>query len=148
VHLQVFGEGPQESDLRELAADLDVASNVTFHGHVSQSVIRDHLASARAFVHPSRSESFSLVRLEAMASGCPVVVTNISGAREMVRDNQEGFVIPTEAPAELADRVCRLLADFGLAKRLGRNARDRVESKYDWRQIGAEYVDVYDALAG
>lgn len=146
VHLHVFGEGPLEDELRRQVADLGLDSNVTFHGFVDQSVVREHLSRARAFVHPSRSESFSLVRLEAMSTGCPVVISDISGAREMVRDGEEGFVVPRESPDAIVDAVSTLLSDYDLTKRVGRQARERVEEKYDWRAIGQEYVDIYRSL--
>jgi glycosyltransferase involved in cell wall biosynthesis len=82
-----------------------------------------------------------------MASGCPVVATNISGAEDMVRDGSEGLVIPTDSPEDLADAISRVLSDFELTKTLGRNGRDRVEAKYDWRRIGEEYVSVYEEIA-
>lgn len=147
VHLNVFGEGPLEDDLRAQVKWLDLGGNVTFHGYVDQSIVRDHLARARAFVHPSRSESFSLVRLEAMSTGCPVVVTDISGALEMVHDEESGFVVPIESPESIADAVSTLLSDYGLTKQVSRQARDRVEEKYDWRKIAAEYLDLYRSLA-
>jgi len=147
VHLHVFGEGPLEDELRQQVLSLGLQSNVTFHGYVDQSIVREHLSRARAFVHPSRSESFSLVRLEAMSTGCPMVVTDISGAREMVRDGEEGFVVPIESPEPIADAVMTLLDDYELTKRLGRQARQRVEEKYDWRTIGQEYLDMYRTLS-
>ncbi|WP_424003986.1 glycosyltransferase family 4 protein [Haloarcula salina] len=146
VHLHIFGDGPQEEALRRQVRTLDLESNVTFHGYVDQAVVREHLSRARAFVHPSRSESFSLVRLEAMSTGCPMVVTDISGAREMVRDGEEGYVVPIESADAIAESVCTLLADDDLAKQIGRRARERVEEKYDWRQIAEEYLDVYRSL--
>ncbi|WP_324662037.1 glycosyltransferase [Haloarcula sediminis] len=148
VHLNVFGDGPLEDELRAQVERLDLSENVTFHGYVDQAVVRDHLSRARAFVHPSRSESFSLVRLEAMAAGCPVVVTDISGAREMVREGEEGFVVPIESPEPIADAVTTLLSDYDLTKQIARQARDRIEEKYDWRKIAEEYLDVYRSLVG
>jgi len=146
VHLNVFGKGPKRAALERLAIDLGVESKVTFHGFVDQSVLKEYLADARAFVHPSRSESFSLVRLEAMAGGCPVVVTDTDGAREMVRDGKEGFVVEPERPEKIADPLMELLGDFELARELGRGARDRVEEKYDWREIGKHYENLYESL--
>lgn len=146
IQLNVFGRGPQREELVAQVRRLGIEENVTFHGFVDQSVLKEHLASARAFVHPSRSESFSLVRLEAMASGCPVVVSDIDGAREMVRDGTDGFVVPRASPKPLAERLDELLADLGMAKEMGRSARERVEEKYDWRTIGRSYVDIYRSL--
>jgi glycosyltransferase involved in cell wall biosynthesis len=147
AHLHVFGEGPREAALREQRRTAGLDDHVTFHGFVEQSVLRDHLADARAFVHPSRSESFSLVRLEAMATGCPVVVTDISGAREMVRPDEEGFVVPTDDAGALAEALSQQLGDFDLAARMGRRARDRVEERYDWAGIGRQYLGLYRSLA-
>jgi glycosyltransferase involved in cell wall biosynthesis len=147
VHLHVFGDGPLEDELHAQVARLELDENVTFHGYVDQSIVREHLARARAFVHPSRSESFSLVRLEAMSTGCPVVVTDISGAREMVRDESEGFVVPIESPDAIADAVTTLFADYDLTKQIARRARERVEEKYDWRKIAEEYLDLYRSLS-
>lgn len=146
VQLHVFGEGPLEANLKAQSRRLGIADSVTFHGYVDQAVVRDHLQSARAFVHPSISESFSLVRLEAMATGCPVIVSDISGAREMVRDGRDGFVVPTRSPDELADAMTALLADLPLARRMGASARQRVEERYDWAEIGRQYLDVYQSL--
>jgi len=148
VHLNIFGDGPLEDELHAQVEQLNLAANVTFHGYVDQSVVREHLSRARAFVHPSRSESFSLVRLEAMSTGCPMVVTDISGAREMIRDGEEGFVVPIESPEPIADAVTTLLSDYELTKRISRQARDRVEEKYDWRKIADEYLDLYRSLSG
>lgn len=148
VHLHVFGDGPLEDELIAQVKRLDLDENVTFHGYVDQSIVREYLSRARAFIHPSRSEGFSLVRLEAMSSGCPVVVTNVSGANEMVRDGEEGFVVPIESPEPIADAVTTLLSDYELTKHISRQARDRVEEKYDWRKIADEYLDLYRSLSG
>jgi glycosyltransferase involved in cell wall biosynthesis len=148
VHLNVFGDGPLEDELHAQVDQLDLEENVTFHGYVDQSIVREHLSRARAFVHPSRSESFSLVRLEAMSTGCPMVVTDISGAREMVRDGEEGFVVPIKSPESIADAVTTLLSDYELTKQISRQARNRVEEKYDWRKIAEEYLDLYRSLSG
>lgn len=147
VHLHVFGDGPLEDELVAQVKRLDLDENVTFHGYVDQSIVREHLSRARAFIHPSRSEGFSLVRLEAMSSGCPVVVTNVSGANEMVRDGTEGFVVPIESPEPIADAVTTLLSDYELTKQISRQARTRVEEKYDWRKIAEEYLDLYRSLS-
>lgn len=146
VHLHIFGKGPLRPALQARAKRNGVAENVTFHGHVDQDILRKYLAEARAFVHPSRSESFSLVRLEAMATGTPVIVSNTSGAREMVRDGTDGYVVPIEDPTALAVAMKRVLGDFDHAKQIGRNARTHVEETYDWRRIGQQYIEAYQSL--
>lgn len=146
VELDVFGKGPLESELREQVRRLGLEEHVTFRGYVDQSVLKEYLDDARAFVHPSRSESFSLVRLEAMANGCPVVVSNTDGTAEMVRDGTDGYIVPPESPEPLAERIVEILSDVELAREMGRNARQQVEQKYDWQLIADQYVDVYESL--
>lgn len=146
VHLHVFGKGPMRSKLEKQARESGIAGNVTFHGFVSQNILREHLADARAFVHPSRSESFSLVRLEAMATGVPAIVTDTSGAAEMVRNGTDGYVLPKENVQALEESILTLLTDFDLAQSMGKSAREHVETRYDWRDIGRQYVEIYQDL--
>lgn len=143
--LEIFGDGPQMDDLKRLAISEGVYDSVTFHGHVDQSKVKDALKRATVFVHPSRSESFSPVRLEAMASGCPMVVTNIVGADEMVRDAKEGYVVePT--PDDIANSVCEILQSPELVTAMSRSSRDRAEQKYDWDKITDRYESIYQNL--
>lgn len=146
VHLHIFGKGPMRSELEKQAQQNSIAANVTFHGYVSQETLREHLADARAFVHPSRSESFSLVRLEAMAAGVPAIVTDTSGAAEMVRNGTDGYVLPKENVQALEESMLSLLTDFDLAQSMGKSAREHVEKRYDWRDIGRQYVNIYQEL--
>jgi glycosyltransferase involved in cell wall biosynthesis len=81
-----------------------------------------------------------------MAVGCPVVISDIDGAHEMVRSGEEGFVVPTESAEAIANAVTTLLADIDLASEIGQQARARVEKKYDWRTIGQQYLNVYKDL--
>lgn len=146
IELHILGEGPLRDRLVSKAEALDVADAVEFHGRVSQSQVKEHLQSAQAFVHPSLSESFSPVRLEAMATGCPIVATNIVGAQEMIRDGVEGFVVPTDSANALADAIKRILSDDHLAEKMSRSARARTEEKYGWEKIGKSYLETYRSL--
>jgi glycosyltransferase involved in cell wall biosynthesis len=144
--LHIFGEGPRKSELVSLSKELGIVSSVHFHGYVDQNIIRQHLSESRVFVHPSRSESFSLVRLEAMASGSPVVISNTSGAEEMVDDGKEGFVVPIESSKDIYHAVNKIFSDFSLTKQISKNARQKVEHKYRWEKIASEYMRVYNSL--
>lgn len=146
IHLHVFGDGPLREELVDETYDLDISTHVTFHGYEKQAIVRDKLQSSRLFVHPSHSESFSLVRLEAMATGRPVVVTDISGANEMVREDTEGYVVPISAPDKMAAAMDQILSDHDFAQKVGEHARKRAEEKYEWERIGEQYREVYRTL--
>ncbi|WP_080506261.1 glycosyltransferase family 4 protein [Halorubrum aidingense] len=146
VTLDIFGGGPLRKDLEEKVHDLGLEDVITFHGKVDQDVVRGYLQSAGLFVHPSHSESFSPVRLEAMSTGCPIVATDVIGADEMIRDGVDGFVVPTESPAELRDAMIQILGNKLLATEMGKSARSRVESSYSWETVGESYLEVYSTL--
>jgi len=145
--LHILGDGAERENLESQAKRLNISESVVFHGHIDYSTVVEMLASARAFVHPTRSEGYPHVRLEAMASGLPVIGTNITGAREMVRDGMDGIILPIEDSKALASYISNILNNPKEADRMGHNARGHAEEKFDWRQIGEMYAELYARLA-
>lgn len=145
--LHILGDGAERENLESQAKNLNISESVVFHGHVDHSVVVEKLASVRAFVHPTRSEGYPHVRLEAMASGLPVIGTNITGAREMIRDGIDGVIVPVENSKAIASGISNLLSNPTEADRMGENARDHVEEKFDWVQIGKRYANLYNQLS-
>jgi glycosyltransferase involved in cell wall biosynthesis len=90
----LVGEGNLRADLEKRATDLKVADRVKFIGMVDNEKIPDHLAAGDMYVTCSRSDSASLGLLEAMASGLPVVASDIPANREWIADGQSGWVFP------------------------------------------------------
>src|SRR5205814_653985 len=98
VDLLMVGDGPLRSDLEKLAGELRIASRVKFLG--VRSIIPELMRAVDAFALTSLSEAASLTLLEAMASGLPIVVTDVGGNGEIVRHEQEGLLFPRgDAPA-------------------------------------------------
>lgn len=148
AHLHVIGTGRVEDDLRGFTTDLGIEESVTFHGHISDEALLARLHDARVFVHPSLSEGFSHVRLEAMSTGTPVVGTDVDGAHDLTRDGTDGFVVPTRDPNALADAMLELLTDEARTREMGRNAREKIERDHDYADIGRRYLDIYRELVG
>ncbi len=146
MSVEIYGDGPQRAVLQSLAENKGVADSVTFHGKVEHKTIRDALSEARVFVHPSRSEGFPHVRLEAMASGCPVIASDIWGTQEMIRDGTDGIIVPTKNVAALSSSMTRILSNRKLAAEMGQNARERAATKFDWKIIGEKFKLVYDSV--
>ncbi|MCL7418378.1 MAG: glycosyltransferase [Halalkalicoccus sp.] len=147
VHLHVVSQGPLEAELKQMAKELDIEEAVTFHGFVTNDKLLDLLHDARAFVHPSLSEGFPHVRLEAMAAGCPIIGTAVDGAKDVTRDGVDGLIVPTESSRAIADAMFELLMDEGLAHRMGRSAREKVEHEHDYTDIGRRYLETYRELS-
>lgn len=98
------------------------------------------------FVSPSLIESFSLVTLEAMAAGLPVVVTDAPGNRDLVSDGHDGPLCRPEDPEDLARKLLAVLRDDSLRERLRANAVTSAR-RYDWREIGKQYAEAFANLA-
>jgi L-malate glycosyltransferase len=145
VDLLLVGDGELRSALESQAAQLKIASRVQFWG-VRQDVARI-LQAIDLFVLPSVSEAASLTLLEAMASECPVVVTDVGGNPEIVREGQDGFRVPRQNPKALAAACSRLLNDPSLARSLGRSARQRVLAEFQQRDTVRKFADLYESLA-
>jgi rhamnosyl/mannosyltransferase len=145
--LVVIGTGPLEAELSAKAAELGVAERIAWFGHASPEELTGAYQAATALWFPSvaRSEGFGLVQVEAMASGCPVINTAItgSGVAWVCRDGQEGLTVPVNDPAALAAAAKRLLAEPGLRDRLGAAGRERAAEEFDWLVMGRRSLDVY-----
>ena len=95
-----------------------------------------YYAAADLTIMPSHYESFGMVALESMACGTPVIASRVGGLASLVRDGETGYLVPAEAPADLAARIRTLLADDELRLRLGAQAADYAH-QYRWPHIAA-----------
>ncbi len=147
--LLVVGRGSMLPVLREKARLLGVLNRVKFLGQIEYSKLPAIYALSDVFVLPSLSEAFGIVLLEAMASGTPVVGTNVGGIPEII--DGCGFLVPPRNPRKLAEAVNSILNNQNLGKKLGRLGRKRVEEVYDWRVIVKKterrYIQVLDEVA-
>ncbi len=123
VHLAIVGTGPLEGRLRQLADTLGVAERVQFLGR--RLDVSRLLKTADIYAQPSRWEGFGIAALEAMASGLPVVVSNVPGLAEVVAD--AGLQFSPGDHEQLATCLKMLLENFGLRQRLSRAARERAK---------------------
>ncbi|MGW5425051.1 glycosyltransferase [Streptomyces sp. NPDC003943] len=142
ARLVFVGDGPDAERLRAGAG-----ASVRFVGAVADTA--SWYRAADVVVLPSRWEGMALAPLEAMASGRPVLVTDVDGARESLPPGHEAqCLVPPEDPAALAAALRRLLGRPGLRHSLGREAREHVLSRFDVRRTGAAVAELYRELAG
>jgi len=123
VHLAIVGTGPLEGRLRQLADTLGIAARVQFLGR--RLDVSRLLKTADIYVQPSRWEGFGIAALEAMASGLPVVVSNVPGLAEVVAD--AGLRFPPGDHEQLVTCLKMLLENVELRQRLSRAARERAK---------------------
>lgn len=122
--------------LHRLAADLGLADQVVFTGHLED--VRPALAALDIFVHPGDPEPFGLVNLEAMAMGKPVVAFAHGALPGIVTDGETGVLIPPGDEAALAKAVVLLLQDPARRAAMGRAGRTRVEECFTAERIASE----------
>ncbi|MBV8982022.1 MAG: glycosyltransferase family 4 protein [Acidimicrobiia bacterium] len=137
------GHEAYRDELTRLTADLGVRSNVSFRGRVDQPF--RHWGGARVYVQPSRREGFGLAAGEAMASGLPVVATDVGGLAEVVDD--AGVLVAPDDPQALADAVAALLDDPERAARLAAAGRERAAATYTLDRMVDGVEAVYRTLS-
>lgn len=130
------------SYLEELSHELGVDNKVLFTGPVTNERLLEAYSACDVFVLPSEREGLPTVILEAMASGKPVVATNVGGISLVVEDNVTGFLVNYRDTNKLAMTITTILKDESLAKRLGGNGR-KLASHYDWGVISKKVEDLY-----
>jgi glycogen synthase len=142
----VAGSGTHELELRRQAQELGLMEQGTFLGWIGDDVLHSLYPIADICVVPSIYEPFGLVALEAMASGCPCIVADTGGLREVVPHEEAGLRFRARDPESLADMAVRLLGDEKLGQRLVSEGLDHIR-RFDWADIAEQTAEVYGGLA-
>ncbi len=145
MRLLLLGRGECEPQLRAQCEKLGLTEEVQFLGFRSDARALLHLIDC--MVIPSRSEGLPMVLLEAFATGLPVVSTRVGGVPEVIRDGQNGFLVPPEDPARLAERMIQLAENELLRHKLGTNAARDFEKQWSLERMISRYEVLYETLA-
>ncbi|HEY3884657.1 MAG TPA: GT4 family glycosyltransferase PelF [Vicinamibacterales bacterium] len=143
--LLLVGDGPLLGELEQLTTSLGIAGRVRFMG--VRDDVPEILKAIDVFTLSSVSEAASITLLEAMAAGAPVVVTDVGGNPEIVRQRVDGLLTPRGDAGALAHALIEMLSDPGLAVSLGRNGAERVRSGYQLDRTIERYGAMYEELA-
>ena len=146
VRFLVAGSGTHEQELKAQAAELGLLEHGTFLGWIGDDVLHTLYRIADLTVVPSIYEPFGLVALEAMASGCPCLVADTGGLREVVPHEEVGLRFQSRDPESLADVAIRVLADDQLGSSLVAEAYEHVRS-FDWADVAERTAALYETLA-
>jgi glycosyltransferase involved in cell wall biosynthesis len=152
--LDVVGDGPERDRLAGLVAQLGLGGRVRLRGRLTHADLPAAYAAAGVVVVPSRldragdRDGLPNVVLEAMASGRPVIATDVAAVATAVRDGDTGLLVPPDDPDRLAAALDRLAADGGLRRRLGRNGREAAVAGHELRSCGERLVGVLERAYG
>ncbi len=142
ARLVIAGSGPSRAGLEQLAGELGVPGAVRFTGRVDNSGMAALYRNADLMLNPSTIDNMPNSLLEAMASGVPVISTNVGGVPYMVEDGVTALLVPPRAPDAMAAAILRLLAEPALAARLRAAGLSYVE-QYAWPNVRQRLLRVY-----
>ena len=132
--LTVTGEGPERATLTSLAEELEIADAVHFPGRLSQTGIAQLLRSASLVLNPSTADNSPNSLIEAMASGVPIVSTDVGGVPQLCEDGRHAILIPPRSPQAMAEAVLRVQGDAELRERLIRSGTERA-TDFSWPRV-------------
>jgi D-inositol-3-phosphate glycosyltransferase len=148
TRLMLIGGSKDDPDLNALAArarELGIGDRVTFVGAVPQKELPTYYSAADVCVVPSRYESFGMVAAEALACGTPVVASKVGGLPSIVRDGENGVLVPWRRPEALAESIETVLDNQTLRRQLAREARHSV-SHLSWEQTARRTISLYRSV--
>ena len=148
LRLYVVGDGPERDRCQQLLP-ARLRADVVFLGRVGNDELPRFFASCDLYVSPALGgESFGIVLLEAMAAGRPLVASDLPGYRSVVRDGEQGRLVPSGEPRALAEAIDTLLGNPSLCRAMAAEGR-RTAARHDWSVVAAEVADLYaQAVAG
>jgi glycosyltransferase involved in cell wall biosynthesis len=147
VELIIVGNGPLEAELKAMARELHIDDRVRFEGFVEHRKVIDYYSLSDIVVFTSIldshgfNEGLPLVLLETMATGKPIIATDIAGAREVIKDGWNGVLVAQKDPGQIARNILKLLNDRTLKAKFSENAL-RTAAGYDWDVIAKKYARI------
>jgi N-acetyl-alpha-D-glucosaminyl L-malate synthase BshA len=143
--LLLVGDGPELPRAERQARDLGLRDRVDLIGTVA--TIEDVLAHADLFLLPSETESFGLAALEALSCEVPVIASRTGGLPEVIRDGENGFLLPVGDVAGMADAALSLLRDEDRRRAFGVAGRRWAETRFSRADVVARYRSIYERVA-
>ncbi|MEA3441121.1 MAG: glycosyltransferase family 4 protein [Chloroflexota bacterium] len=145
-NVDIVGDGPYLSKLKEIAGSIDTSAEITFHGWMDNKAdrFRELFETASIFVFPSEAENFPMVLLEAMMAGCAIITTEGTGCQEVVEET--ALLVPPRNTGAIRAALELLDDQPELCWNLGHKAHARVEGEFSWPVVAKRYISVYERV--
>ena len=145
--LLIIGDGPYLNWLKQLTKKLDIEERVVFVGPISDYWLPAYYAATDVVVLPSTSrlEAFGIVGLEAMASGKPLVLSDIPGVRDVI-SSDEGFIVEPLDPEAIAHALEKIWDYPENAKQMGLKGRERVVNMFSWEKVSKNVEKIFKEI--
>jgi len=142
----IGGDGPLRTFHEALARKLNIEKSCIFIGRIPHRELPPYYSACDIFVIPSIIEAFGIVTVEAMASGKPVIGTNVGGLRDIVRDGVSGFLVRPKNSNDIADKIIALIENPKLRMEMGIKGRKIAEENFDINNRIDTILSVYHDL--
>ena len=139
----IVGEGWSRDILEAEARASGHANKIRFTGFASDKEVIDLMTSADVLVVPSIYEPFGIVALEGMATGVPVVASQVGGLAEIIDHDRTGVFVYPRSPESIAWGIDKILSDPDHAKWITENAKEKLHKAYSWEAVAMKTVEVY-----
>ncbi|MBD1839533.1 glycosyltransferase family 1 protein [Coleofasciculus sp. FACHB-64] len=139
-------DGIERDRIEKIVGELGLQDITSFPGRLGDDTLPAYYAAADVCVVPSHYEPFGLVAIEAMASGTPVVASDVGGLQFTVVPEETGLLAPPKDAVAFAAAIDRILANPEWRKQLGEKARVRVEKMFSWDGVATQLSDLYIQL--
>ncbi|MBC8488139.1 MAG: glycosyltransferase family 4 protein [Bacteroidetes bacterium] len=151
IKLLIVGDGPEKPKLEKMIVELKLTDMVYFIGEIKSTEVAKYYSAADIFVIPSivvdgHTEALGVVTLEAMASGTPVIGSNVGGIPDVIQDGYNGFLVPEKSSDELAKRIIKLLSDKKLTTKFRRNGLKTVREKFSWDVVSEKFIYIFSNI--
>lgn len=144
IKLFAGGKGPLLNEYKKLAEQLNVSDCIEFLGYIDEKDLASLYRSGAVYVSPATGgETFGIVLIEAMASGIPVIASDIPGYRDVIDRDKTGILCNTALPDEFARSIVHVINNRDEARRLADNALKKVLREYDWNVVIDKTIEQY-----
>ena len=144
--LSIYGEGEQEEELKQYIAKKGMSGRVTLKG--TSNCMSRELNRSYAFCLSSNFEGMSNAVLEAVCVGTPVITTEVSGIRELITDQVNGFIVPINNGDAFAKAMRKLASDAGLADMMRENNKEKGREMFRTDSIVSQWLNVINTVVG
>ena len=146
IQVRIIGDGPLKETLDRMITNLGLEDSILLEGYLSSEEVRKRLARAYAYVNCSRTEGMSLAILEAMASGCLLIASDISGNEALIQNGETGILFDTKDSAALAESIRSAFLNRSSLGAITKKARESIDSEYDISRGVTSLTHLYNSL--
>ena len=146
VKLIVIGEGEQRKKLESLVQNLKLKKRVLLPGALPHQDLPQYLSIADVFCRPSVNEGFGISFIESMACRIPTIGTAVGGITDIIKDGENGLLVPPEDARILAGVLKRVIDDGNLSRRIAERGYQTVKARFTWEEVLKQMENIYAGL--